>query len=406
MTTPLNSPHEALKQSSPVNADEPLSIDRPGDALALVHHTFGELPQDSLVVVGMSAGTTGGHLRMDLAPVLHEPSRGVALAASWLAGEEAAPAPEAAFAMVFGANADRESGAEHAGAEIPALMRLLRSVLGEHYSVPLVKAWHIDGDAIRDADCTDPLCCPYPGVPVDSAIRETWQRCPEISSDVNERPLSAEIQRFLREAPPAHLRTPLAPYPTGEMPSAAVALSLWDMAISSCIESGNTSWALQEDRRLVMTASVALPGFIESLMVCAASDVDTAHAGHSPLAATGRGTAQNDSPSRDYRAVLMGCTACAPDWQRIDAMDQLLWALAPHAENHLADLLSCKAWVEWAKGRGSAADEALKYAYIEDPAHTSARFFQALFEVTGPCPWARVKRDSYGWWTSAGQMIR
>lgn len=418
MTTSLNAPHEAPQHGQPVNADSPLSIDRPGDALALVRHTFGDLPQDSLVVVGLSAGTTGGHLRMDLDPVLRDPDRGVALAASWLAGEEAQPAPEAAFAVVFSgpSMASSEGGCEpdaellDSAVEMSALMQQLRATLVEHYSVPLVRTWHVSGDAIRDGDCADPQCCPYPGTPVGPALQQAWERCPELASSPGLPSSAAEIQEFLSELPRSSPHSPSSAYssssprPAGEMPNASVALSLWDMAISAYAETGSTSWALEEQRRQILSASVGLPGFIESLMVCAAADVDTAHAGHTPRADHSRASSTDESMSRHYRAVLMGCTAAAPHWHRVEALEHLLRALVPFTEDHVADLLSGKAWVEWAKGRGSAADEALKHAYAYDPAHPSARFLQALFEVTGPCPWARVKRDSYGWWSSSHRL--
>src|SRR5699024_8571635 len=78
-----------------------LSIDRPGDALALVRHTFGQLPEDSLVLIGLHGGTTGGHLRMDLSPALMNPESAAETAAGWLAGPEAEPVPQALLSLIF-----------------------------------------------------------------------------------------------------------------------------------------------------------------------------------------------------------------------------------------------------------------------------------------------------------------
>lgn len=70
----------------------PLSVVELGDALALTQHTFGRVPEDSLVLIGLRDGTTQGHLRVDLAPIASMPEAYAEQVAIWLTADpEKAP---------------------------------------------------------------------------------------------------------------------------------------------------------------------------------------------------------------------------------------------------------------------------------------------------------------------------
>lgn len=398
-----SSPHPP--ESHPINAASPLNLDRAGDALALVRHTFGELPEDSLVLVGLRDGATGGHLRLDLSPALQRPSESAISASVWIAGEEADPVPEAAFAVVLG---DVEPSISSQRTE--PLRQALRRTLETEFGVPLLKVWQVGAGFVRDAECHEPQCCPYPGASVDEELHQALQRCPQLQSVPAERPAEQVLADFLspldtddsgaaeQGAAPAgddggtdslraSLLSPEDPA-TGFDP---VAVSLWDIALTQTLRTGSTRWAETPERRMRMVNSLSSERQLESLIVCAAEGADAAH---------------SDTAVRRHRSVLMGCTGRAPAWDRVEALDHLLHGIMTDAREHCVHLLALKAWIEWAKGRGSVADSAVQRCLDQDPHHQFAGFLKAMFEVIGPSSWARVKRHSYGWWRSSQSSAR
>lgn len=154
-----------------------LSVDRPGDALALVRYTFGRLPSDSLVLIGLHGGTTGGHLRLDFTAALDQPRHCAQKAAAWLAGPEAEPVPEAVLAAVFTdtpLTRGRRSGSR--------VVQELQRILELKYNCPLVKTWHVAGGFVRDFECADGSCCPYPGLDVEEQLTAALTRSPQLAS--------------------------------------------------------------------------------------------------------------------------------------------------------------------------------------------------------------------------------
>lgn len=145
----------------------PLEIQDPGDCLALLRHTFSSPPRDSLVVVGLLDGATGGHMRIDLAPALREPVSSARLIADCLAGEGSAPAPEAALVVLIG-EVDPSPEQDRTWR---ACLDALRLMLESEYCVRIVQVWFLAGGHIRDPRCPDPQCCSLPvdGSPISGS---------------------------------------------------------------------------------------------------------------------------------------------------------------------------------------------------------------------------------------------
>ncbi|OSM44794.1 DUF4192 family protein [Nesterenkonia sp. PF2B19] len=78
-----------------------ITVSGPEDAVALVHHTLGFLPEDSLVVMGLHAGRTGAHLRIDLSAGVDHPDRLAHWVGRHLLGSEVTPAPDGAVIFLF-----------------------------------------------------------------------------------------------------------------------------------------------------------------------------------------------------------------------------------------------------------------------------------------------------------------
>lgn len=386
----------------------PLLLDRAGDALALVRHSFGELPSDSLVLIGLHGGTTGGHLRMDLAPALLQPHRCAEQAAGWMAGPAADPVPDAVLAAVFTDNAPQAEQPHGA-----TLLKELSEILQLHYQCPLLKTWHVGAGFVRDFDCADPRCCPYPGLIIEDELSAALARSPQLESLARPTAPEQAIETFLGvplspTAPSPHevasLREPVADCPPAHQESQA-ALNLWEQSITEITVTGHCASVQHPDHTAQLLNSAEDSLLVQSLAPLAAVGMTAAHIrqadspeGHSwGSHQTSRMPQQSH---RQYVTALTGQTEYAPDWARVDALDSLLHLLAPYAGPQRQNLLALKGWIEWAKGCGSSAALAVSWCLEAEPDHQLARILAELFDASGPCHWARVKQLSHGWWQS------
>src|SRR5690625_1128543 len=193
MTTPQNrnpgpDPSDRRNRSS----SAPPNVDRAGAALALVRHSFGQLSSESLVLIGLYNGTSGGHLPRDLAPALHQPRSCAQRAAAWLAGPEADPVPDAVVAAVL-TDADAHPEQHHGRAVIDDLSEILQ----HQYQCQLLKTWYVAAGSVRDFDCTDARCCPYPGLLVEDELAAALARCPQLEILSRPTPPEETIETFL-----------------------------------------------------------------------------------------------------------------------------------------------------------------------------------------------------------------
>jgi hypothetical protein len=389
-------------QHSPPAA-QPLSVERPGDALALVQHTFGHLPKESLVIIGLSAGMTGGHLRVDLAPILQEPERLGAQCAEWIAGPAAAPAPDAAMALIF----DSEVPDPDSPDQYDIVMATLAEGLLEQAGASLVKVWHVGQGYIRDyQSCDVDERESFPGEDADSALSITLQRIPELVSTRASSPIEA-LREFLAPNPLAtedqqeRVRGHQAPPPSrGEAVTA-----LWEAALRRCLREAPTDrradagWIHRSpEQTSALLRTLERPEHVEMLMALTVTGIDTLEA-LCPRADSDDGTA----PLTD---AVWGLSCEPPRWERVDALVSLLRQLLPYAADaQRAEILGLRSWVEWLRGSGSTASvfaDAVREQYPDVWSSTAAapvaRSVLACISTLGVCPWAQVKESSYSWW--------
>lgn len=377
-----------------------LSVERPGDSLALVRYTFGRLPTESLVLIGLHGGTTGGHLRLDFAAALNQPRHCAQRAASWLAGPAAEPTPDAVLAAVFTDAPPAQQ--QHKGTRV---MQQLQQILSLEYDCPLVKTWYVGAGYVRDFECTDPRCCPYPGLDAEAELASALIRCPQLDALPAASAPGHLIETFLG-VPPA----PSAP--TEEMVSAArrctrnahrgtAALKQWETSLNEITAAGRCESLVNPGHAALLLRSAEDALLVQALAPLAAVGIETAQAGcraeeTEPIPSQ----AARQQAQQNYAAALTGTTADSPDWKRIEALDALLHLLIPYQGPHRLNLLALKGWIEWAKGSGSSATLAVDRCLQEEPEHLLGGFLSELFEASGPCPWARAKQLSHGWWRS------
>lgn len=403
MTTPPTPPNP----ESALNAAAPLSIEEPGDALALVQHTFGHIPEDSLVLIGLLNGTTGGHLRVDLPDGTEQSQALGERCAVWLAGPEASPVPEAVLAVIFdSAVPDNDVPDTH-----DALLDALAEGLLLEAGARLIKVWHCGAGYIRDYDCCDDHCCPYPGEDAGAALAAALRRVPALAGTRAYSP-GESVEAFLSVSPLITEEQINAvrnhPAPSPQLPDAV--LTLWDAALRRGIR--EREGAGGPDRHWAQMA----PGSASALL----GTLDNpAHTGRLMVLTTvgleAAVTYSHDGPERaaGLGHAVWGASELPPDWERVDALDDLLHQLVPCAQGcQTEQILGLKAWLEWIRGRGSNATAfAEKVRSLTPGAWNSktgpplARVVLTCMAAVGVCPWARVKQSSYSWWASNRERI-
>ncbi|MGJ9371667.1 DUF4192 family protein [Nesterenkonia sp. CF4.4] len=410
--TPAQHLSQAPAQSAPApigEAQGPLSIQDPGDCMALVRHTFGRLPQQSLIVIGLLQGYTGGHMRIDLQPALRDPFTSARLVADCLAGEGSCPTPEAALVVLIGDDPVSPEQDEQWRACLDALTMMLDS----EYCVRIVQTWFVSGDHVRDPLCTDLGCCDLPGRHLSDL------RVPNLGGPLGAGPgreappLDRAADTFLAGAPAAdpaliaHLAESRRDHPQRQDKHAPRGLlHAWDLALRQQLNptpdsGGDSVEPAAQAERLTMLLGQLRTGFGRDLLIPLATlSIDHAllglhldeRAGEEPVDPV------EEVMLQDYAKSFFGETGRRPDWPRVDALEAVLRELVPYAHGAERENLLClMGWIEWVRGRGSAAGSFVDRCLAEFPDNGFSQVIESLMQFKGVCLWARVKQHSWSW---------
>lgn len=439
-------------------AQHPLSLNHPGETLALVAHIFGFLPEESLVVIGLDGGITCGHLRIDLpagagsAPPEHLEDFAGSIA-DCLFGQEEEPSPGAALVLILAPEPAMPGRRPYAG-----LLAALRSAFRAARGTEVVQTWYAGGGHIRDYDCQEETCCPYPGLAVGEELSRVLTAHPMFAGrdDVlgNDGALAhggapalgapADILAWF-ETPPFSVGAAHRPGGAAAVPSAAeiaqveaavethvrrfgelsqeggrppyLCVAAWDVALSRAEAEGSAEWLLESPEQIAaMLVAVVDTGLRDTLIPMAAVDFGTAIYGYlafcagrrtglepeqaAQLIGGGGQASPEDLPARveDYERSFLGQTGRTPAWERIDALETVLRAVHPFAGAEArSHILSLMGWVEWARGRGSVAGAYIDRCLEQSPENQLAQLIGRYMDVGGICPWAKVRRHSWSW---------
>lgn len=437
-----------------------LSLNHPGETLALVSRTFGFLPEDSLVVIGLDDGVTGGHLRIDL-PAGGESAGAESLRpftesiAACLVGEDADPVPQAVLVLLFAPEPARPGEHPYQG-----LLSALRSSLRHEGGVSIVQTWYAGGGYIRDYDCREEVCCGYPGLDMQEELQQVlashplfsestgeddpgvigpervvaWFETPpfgtsSVASDAPRTSIySADEVEQVRSAVRTHtLRFMQRTEDSGRPPYLCVAA--WDAAISRAESCGAAEWLMESPEQIAaMLTAVRDSGLRDTIVPMSALDFETAIYGYLAFCAGRRtglepekaaellGQEGRPVPERmeayieNYQRSFLGQTGRRPAWERIDALETVLRLLHAFAEDETrSHILSLMGWVEWARGRGSVSGAYIDRCLEEFPENQLAQLIGRYMDAGGICPWAKVKRHSWSWnnrgWTNTAQKF-
>lgn len=102
------------------------------------------------------------------------------------------------------------------------------------------------------------------------------------------------------------------------------------------------------------------------------------------------------SATEDCAEFIVGRGVVQPEWGRLDRFHQICWQLMPFSQGFAAAALgSVIAWIEWIRGRGSAAAvfarEILEFA----PEYSLARLLEGVAASGLICPWATRKATAW-----------
>lgn len=368
----------------------------------MVQHTFGHLPKDSLVVIGLSAGATGGHLRVDLAPILQEPDRLGLQCAEWIAGPDATPVPEAAMALIF----DSEMADPDAPDRYDIVMASLAEGLLQRAGAHLVRVWHVGHGFIRDYENSEfGDRESFLGEDAESVLNATMQRIPELSRSRASSPAEA-LAQFLQPPEPVTqdqlkaVRDHNAPPPS----RAEAVIALWEAALRRSLREApaggraKASWIHRSPSQIsALLRTLEEPENLKLLMALVVTSVDVVEDA-SWIGESESGAALADS--------VWGVSAHPPHWERVESLSALLPHLFLYAVNtQRAEILGLRSWIEWIRGSASTATvfaEEVRRQYPDEwSSHDDplvARTVVNCVRLLGVCPWARVKESSYSWW--------
>lgn len=358
-----------------------LSVADAEGVLSLVPHMLGFHPQNSMVLLVTTGVRLVATLRVDLPP--EDASPAAARRHARRCGRYLDEMTEASAAFIVTYSRSRVASPDGQ----PPHGLLVRSV-AEHLaqrSIAVPDAWHVGAGGWRSHFCTDLLCCPADG----HALESIWL------SDAN-----LELQ-FGGSSPGLDHwdGTTSAAWP-GTVAVRDMVDSITDGVLGSPEPSGFLRrWCdaleLEPDQARKwlggdpLETGILLAGLhdfsVRDVLPFAAGT--TAAAGLSAVVTLDAG---GEAPAA-LEEFLMGTAAAAPDWVRVDRLWDLGTSLlaAAQGEDRCA-LLCVLAWIEWARGRSSAAAALLDACLKGDPDYALAVGLKAFLDLGRLPGWARA----------------
>ena len=418
-----------------------LTFSKGQDILSYISHALGYWPADSLVCITMSGNILGATLRTNLLqprpdagargrsdqtdrpsppgqpaqPAPADLARYVREILRYLAADQAA---DGVLLAVFG-SADWEEPARRPHARMVAAIEAALAGSGR----PVKHSWYVGPGHWRSYYCTDPDCCGWPGRPVseitDSALNaelifrgSTYESGPQMLARDAAEPLPDEVRSKIATAAAVALQQ-LAGRACRDTQFRAI-LEVWESAVSAGsgmpddATSGYLLASLESvtvrDSVLVL-CSVGPQLALEGAALCgllspsAGAVVRPPGWSLSPDELAGvraRFSAEADCPADDFGPVLVGQGRSRPDWGRISKASDLLVHLARGGSGDgRAAALTMLAWLQWCRGRGSAADSYLDLALAASPQYRLAVLLQGLLGMGSVCGWARDRSTAW-----------
>lgn len=328
----------------------PIAVTSPADILAYVLHTLGFTPRESFVFLTMRGKQIGATLRLDAPTGDVHPAQYAATVLHYLANDRDADG------VLFIAYTDRATidGTkpynEYAQALDMALDRAGTRILDSW----LVTSEHWETYFCEDADC----CTPNP------------------LDEVTDSMLNAHL--IYEGSNPAAGTIIDSPF-TGDTANLQVIADI----ITGWTITDPADWTapvMTENRALWQETLGTTPSKDTALQLIAAL--------HTPAVRDRiiADTISTDDDPDTFAAVVIGRYTGTPDWERVDATQELITELFPYTPPEArAPLFAFLGWIHWYKGRSSIAAQYLTKAQATDPGHMLSKLLTQLVN-TGTLP--------------------
>ncbi len=288
---------------------------------------------------------------------------------------------------------------------------------------PVKHSWYVGPEHWRSYDCADKDCCGWPGNPVsritDSALNaelifrgSTYESGPQMLARDAADPLAKAPRRAISLESEACARLLAGRQCLDEQFRAT--LEVWELALSggpAVPDHGTCGFLLASlesvtvrDSVLVL-CSVGPQLALEGAAACGLLEPTTVSparpSGWHPSADELDGlrdifSAESDCPVHDFGQVLVGQGRSKPDWGRIArATDVLVYLARAGSGESRAAALTMLAWLQWCRGRGTAADSYLVLALAASPGYRLAVLLKELLGTGNVCGWARNRSTAW-----------
>lgn len=387
-----------------MNPSEHLTVRGPEDILGFIPHSLGYWPADSLVAMTMQGKRLGATLRIDLPgpETLADPRDYARTVRDYLLADRNA---DGALLAIFTNHGWMEPPGTYRG-----LLDALESCLDAE-GLAVRDSWYVGDDYWRSANCTDTVCCPLPGVPVQ-VIRDSMLNTEMVyrGSSVGPAPENAAAPRAVVSG--GERAEVLASEDTwaaqldrrrGSREQFTSLLAQWGSVLSCA------GLRLPPNDAAFLRATLRVPAWRDAVLVMAAAGTTAALAGAevfgifeddctlAPVGpeGLGRGTFDEGGPVAGYGEVLLGLEPEVPAWDSLNKLDAVLEQLAACGGQSAAAALTGRGWIAWCRGRGSYAAAYLGRALDEEPGYRLAELMLELVRRGTLCGWAARKEAAW-----------
>jgi hypothetical protein len=394
---PEDQPGSAPAASRRIRAVDPV------DLLSYIQHVLGYTPRNSLTAITLTGRDLGAVLRCDHGAALAADRSAVAdyarRFAGYLSSDDRA---DGSLVFLFRDGADGE-GVQDADRQLAVLLDGELAQAG----LPVAEAWLVTGGRLWHVDCPEPAACTSHGADVrgtrTSALNAAFiLEGSVVQSEPRTSGLPAAAARMSPELTRA-MGDVLGPEAGAQWAHWCVHwLRDWERVL------GGHPLPADPDARARLLAGLASVQLRDVLVAAASFTLERAVRGAEWLQALPEGVAQvlgagpREADAVLYSSVLLAASHRSPDWERIARLRQGCAELLPEAAGTpAAAARSLVAWVEWARGRGSAAGRILLECRDEHPGYALAEVLGEVVDRGILSGWAGRRATS---WSAQGRI--
>ncbi|MFC4429893.1 DUF4192 family protein [Citricoccus alkalitolerans] len=427
-------PDDRVRPGLPASMPAPVQAAEVADLISYIQHTLGFPPRNSLAAISMSGRNLGAVLRCDWVPgtvrTWADHSANARQFAGHLARDQLADGcvavlfrdddwqveVDAACAGWRGADRERAragepgNGSGHALDPTSKSDRLLAAALERELSaagLPLMEFWLVARGRLWHVDCPAPGSCSDHGTPA------SWAETSVVNT-------SLIVEGSVVEEEPRGSGLPSA----AEAISVELACALENIRkVGHEVSDEDEAEALEElvswigawerilageglpenpTERAVLMAGLLLVEWRDCLLAAASFTLERALSGAAWIGTLPvEASSVFDAEPREvngvlYSSVILAASRRAPDWERVAHLKNACTGLLPEAAGPVASALRClAAWVEWARGRGSAAGRILLECRHEDPDYPLGQLLGEIVDRGMLSGWAARRETAW-----------